>query len=101
MLVIWEWNWMAREETQESDTNKSRSPSEVEILSSDAEEDRDQPDLTTVPHTVTFKVIGCTREQVYQETLRNVRDTLEQGHDVPILLTQQVSYANLCIGTDE
>ena len=65
---------MAREETQESDTSTSRSPSEVEILSSDAQEDRDQPDLTTAPHTVTFKVIGYTREQVYQETLRNVRD---------------------------
>ena len=26
-VVIWEWNWMAREKTQESDT--SRSPSEV------------------------------------------------------------------------
>ena len=30
--------------------------------------------LTTVPHTVTFKVIGCTREQ---------------GHDAPILLTPE------------
>ena len=78
---------MAREETQESDT--SRSPSEAEVLSSDAEEDRNQPTLTTVAHTVTFKVIGCTREQVYQETLRNVRDTLEQGHNVPILLTPE------------
>ena len=27
VLVIWEWNWMAGEQTQESDT--SRSPSEV------------------------------------------------------------------------
>lgn len=78
---------MAREKTQESDT--SRCPSEAEVLSSDAEEDRNQPPLTTVAHTVTFKVIGCTREQVYQETLRNVRDTLEQGHNVPILLTPE------------
>ena len=89
VLVIWEWNWMAGEKTQESDT--SRSPSEAEILSSDAEEDRNQPALTTVTHTVTFKVIGCTREQVYQEILRNVRDTLEQGHDVPILLTPEAT----------
>ena len=80
---------MAGEKTQESDT--SRSPSEAEILSSDAEEDRNQPALTTVTHTVTFKVIGCTREQVYQEILRNVRDTLEQGHDVPILLTPEAT----------
>ena len=77
---------MAREETQASDRSTSRSPSEVEILSSDAEEDRDQPALTTVSHTLYLQVIECTRERVYQETLRNVRETLEQGHDVPILL---------------
>ena len=42
---------MAREETQASDRSTSRSPSEVEILSSDAE-DRDQPALSTVSHTL-------------------------------------------------
>ena len=54
---------------------------------SDAEDDRQHS--STIGHTVVFKVIGCTKEHVCQETLRRVRDTLDQGQNVPVTLSPE------------
>ena len=91
VLVIWKWKWMIAHESDADDRDEESSPSYQEKTppneASDAEDDRHQP--STINHTTTFKVIGCTKEQVYQEILRIVRDSLDQGRNIPVSLVPE------------
>ena len=67
-----------------SDLEKvNSSPTSESDHGSVAEEDM------TIPHTVTFKVIGCTKERVYQDILKKVRDLREEGQDIPVALVRK------------
>jgi hypothetical protein len=68
------------------DISSSECLTERSCNSSDAEEDKTITGTTCQQkvHTVIFKVIGCTKEQGYQEALRKARDSMQSGVDVPV-----------------
>lgn len=75
---------------QHENTNDDEDQIPPELGNSDSSEasnaEDDQHQHSPMNHTVTFKVIGCNKEQAYQEILRVVRDSLEQGENVPVAL---------------
>lgn len=74
VFVVWKWEWIS-EFTSDVPLEGYKSLMEEE-LSRIPESDPDQMDedyetnaCTFDTHTVTFKVIGCTRDTKYQNTL--------------------------------
>ena len=72
VLVIWEWEWIVNVYEHEGNGDSSEgflsenSDEDESSPCSDIEADRSQ--IVQPPHTVTFKVIGCTKERAYQDT---------------------------------
>lgn len=90
--MVWRWNW--REEFCFGDEDESSTEITVipetqvsECSSSDGEKDSDEDGLldvnaSMITHTVTFKCIGCTKEQSYQETLAAIAQIQNRGEVV-------------------
>lgn len=90
MLVIWDWELLScdSENTEESAECESDYNSDEKHQSDPEDDQRHKP---ASRHTVTFKVIGCTKEPQYQSTLLWARDSLEQGGNVKVELTPEPS----------
>ena len=97
VFVIWKWLWTEDEQDETmSDSDKDNGSIIVipeTLLNSeddsdmDADSDSDMPVTETAGdtrHTVTFKCIGCTREQNYQEVLARVAQVRREGGNVEV-----------------
>ena len=73
-----------KDSSTSSSSNESDHQSMYSDNSSDVEADRPIPRL--IHHTVVFKVIGCTKEAMYQDTLYKAKCVLESGNDVTVKL---------------
>ena len=96
VLVIWQWEWKfnsTAEHEDDSSSDHSSDHSDMEKVNSSPTSESDHGSVAeedmTIPHTVTFKVIGCTKERVYQDILKKVRDIREEGQDIPIALVRE------------
>ena len=85
VVVIGEWTVLCPQDnwSEESDVNTSCSSSD-----SEAEENSTCVSSRST-HTVTFKVIGCTKESQYQQILQKARDLLEEGRTVTVKLSPE------------
>ena len=76
-----------------SDSQGSDCESSSSFHDSEAEEDgkpnKAHSTSTEATHTVTFKVIGCTKEPEYQHILEKSRDLLEEGCVVHVKLSPE------------
>lgn len=97
-LVIWRWKWTDKDDmfeyTDSSDdeeitvipeTPPAVSDEEEQVKEEEKEEDCDGFHLGFSPivtHTVTFKCMGTTKEDRYQETLACVAQLTSAGHEV-------------------
>lgn len=80
MLVIWDFKLHSSPCDDDSDESSSHSS---ELVPS---EEHSDPEAATSFHTVTFKVIGCTREARYQRVLRDAKNLLDQDVYVDVKL---------------
>ena len=94
MLVVWKWTtplYVHDDQCAESDLSSTdTNPSDVENEdpnSSDPEIGATAPVSTS--HTVTFKVIGCTKESRYQSKLQTAKTLLDSGATVPVQVTPE------------
>ncbi len=93
VLVVWKW--------RSDDTTMLNENSEESYIVQDSDRDSDDEDnvpnepadtvsvtcmATAREHTVTFKCIGATRDQAWQQSLRAARDALEKGKVIPVRL---------------
>ena len=91
-LVIWKWKWTDQDETFEhnaSNDEKITAIPETPPAVSDVEEEDEQEEdcdgfdlgfSPIVTHTVSFKCMGTTKEDRYQETLARIVLILLQLH---------------------
>ena len=97
VLVIWKWPWTEYElEETMSDCDEDNDSITVipetlpssEDVDMDAERDAFETETldTVTQHTVTFKCIGCTKQQNYQEVLASVAQIRRQGGNVDVRL---------------
>ena len=92
--MIWKWdtNVVA---SLDDNAGGSKNDSESELDSNkstgspESENGNEEDVQETVTHTVTFKVIGCKKEQIYQDVLEKCRDAMQDGQDVPVRLTPE------------
>ena len=91
VTVIGDWT-IVRLNDSGSDSQGSGSDSESPYASYDSEpeEDGNRPVTPTdTTHTVTFKVIGCTKEPEYQHILEKSRDLLDEGCLIHVKLSPE------------
>ena len=95
VFVIWQWLWSDCDpETMSASDSDDDSisvipetpPDEMEFLPNDDNDDDVVGSITPdeMEHTVTFKCIGCTREQKYQDTLAMVAHLRRTGNAVEV-----------------
>ena len=84
MFVVWRWRWACNG----IDYNTASSASTPSVMSSETScfEEADSPLLT---HSVVFKCIGSTKEQIYQVTLHLVKQKMNSGQTVPVRLMKE------------
>ena len=81
IFVIWDWKWIK----EDSDSGSDTSAASILVPAFDSEDDSnsdDAPDSSEVTHSVTFKCIGSTKEQRYQEFLARIAQKRSKGEDV-------------------
>ena len=78
VLVI--WDFILPSSGNDSDENSSYS----NVVIPEEHSDPEAEESCHTRHTVTFKLIGCTKEARYQRVLQEARDLLEQGNYVPV-----------------
>ena len=96
-LVIWKWKWTDQDETFEDNASDDE---EITVIpetppavsdEEEAEEEEEQEEecdgfhlgfSPIVTHTVTFKCIGTTKEDRYQETLARIAQLRNAGQEV-------------------
>ena len=92
--MIWKWdtNVVA---SLDDNAGDSKSDSESELDSnkstgSPESENGNEEDVQEIfTHTVSFKVIGCKKELIYQDVLEKCRDAMQDGQDIPVRLTPE------------
>ena len=105
-LVIWEWKFMDGTELDYGSDDEDSLDEDVTVIpetpppyASDEEEkaedktensgeenenaNAESDSILPVTHTVTFKCIGCTKENAYQEILKCIAQMQHRGEDVP------------------
>ena len=88
--MIWEWLWLSCGKTDENSSDAENSSQEDSVNDSPSSEtEADQGCLPQRHHTVTFKVIGCTKERQYQSVLSWAQNLIEQGHIVQVQLAPE------------
>ncbi len=97
VLVVWKWTC---DDTTCDDTtmfteNSEESYNNIIVQDSDDEDNVSNEGeavdtvicmATAREHTITFKCIGATRDQAWQQSLRAARDKLEKGIVIPVRL---------------
>ena len=89
VLIIWQWEWKCN---PQAECDSPSDHSDLEKVDSSPVSESDSvaaEDMTKLCHTVTFKIIGCTKERVYQDTLKKVCDLRERGQDIPVALVHE------------
>ena len=87
VLVIWEWKLIPQQQCSSDDSDEVNSEvttSSDNDTSSDVEADQIRVPLER--HTVTFKVIGCTKEPIYQSVLLWAKGMIEERLAVVVKL---------------
>lgn len=85
-FIIWDWEWIG----EDFDSDDIESATSVPVMDPSDSEDggsgdataSDSPDCSEVTHTVTFKCIGSTKEQQYQECLKHISQIRSEGGEV-------------------
>ena len=85
VLIIWEWK------TRGHETASCSSETEMDCKRSMYESDVEADQPPQGHHTLVFKVIGCTKEGIYQSLLVWARKRLEEGHPVVVHLKPKPS----------
>ncbi len=91
-FVIWNWEWVDECYGYESDTESSSIQIIPETPPPSVESDEDETSVVDavaldvcpqVTHTVTFKCMGTTKENRYQECLAKISKLRDRGIEVP------------------
>ena len=98
VFVIWKWAWVGDEVDSDNDTSESSLESSLTVIPETPNESLDEPEsepesllanISSKPltiHTVTFKCIGCTKEECYRKSLAKASNLMSSGQDVPCVL---------------
>ena len=86
VIVIGEWTVLCGQESrcEEPDVTLSTCSSTDEC--SDSEPEEDSTRLPRSTHTVTFKVIGCTKESQYQHILQKAQNLIDDHQNISVKL---------------
>lgn len=91
VLVIWDWKWSDCDNTPNDDDDPEEitvipeTPPEPESDSdTDTTENNGSTSLDEIEHRVTFKCIGCTKEQPYQQALIRAAQLRREGTKVEV-----------------
>lgn len=91
VVVIWEYEWEAGNESNNNSLCEYK-PSDRESSPSNGEDSSPEDDVMVCSlHTITFKVIGCTKDQFYQDTLRAAQDIRDRREHVDVNLFPEPS----------
>ncbi len=91
VLAIWDWRWSDCDNTPNDDDD----PDEITVIpetppepesdnDSDITENNDSTSPDETEHRVTFKCIGCTKEQPYQQALMHAAQLQCEGTKVKV-----------------
>ena len=90
VFVIWKWHVLAVDEEDE-DEKMSLKMSDLCELEADEEEENNESNSMDVVHALTFKCIGTTKEDRYQEILVEANLQRRSGKEVHVRLTPEPS----------
>jgi len=80
VLIVWEWHILHPHD--DCDSSSEASSESISPANSDVEADSEATVRPT--HTISFKVIGCTKETRYQQALQVASRQLDVGVHVPV-----------------
>ena len=93
VFVIWDWQWSDHSNTL-IPIDDEDGPDEVTVIPEtppESDDDSDANDESTeeaspheIEHTVTFKCIGCTKEQPYQQALIRAAQLRREGNNIEV-----------------
>lgn len=94
VFVIWKWKQPVEMSAPDLEASPPASPTLFEdsqlIDEYYNEYDSDPEDATElVPHSLVFKCIGCNKSQDYQRALKDARDCLSVGVEVPVCIEHE------------
>lgn len=93
ILVIWDWKWSDHdnalipingEDDHDDVTVIPETPPESDNESDADEEGTEETTPDEIEHKVTFKCIGCTKEQQYQQALIHAAQLRREGNNVEV-----------------
>lgn len=93
-FIIWDWEWIHEDFDSASDTEPAMSIESTPDNESEDDEDSDAVvpvncSVNVMTHTLTFKCMGSTKEQRYQNILRQVSQILCTDAVVPCRITKE------------
>lgn len=80
LLIVWQWVENNEEDDDGGQSCGSEHLNQDGSLSTDSDLEEDKPTLSTV----TFKCIGVTRSDCYQEALKKASKLMQEGNSVPV-----------------